>query len=396
MSQTNPQNESALATRTPEEIEQLERLDALIKGSGGGASTNSVRAAAAFMKWAQDGNAHMISPATAPPNIPVGFEFAFSRVLISGDTTKGEVYKTEGGKLAIHKSGLEKLAKAAGVVWDMKQCGRTDDMKDSNFAAYRAVGHYRDLDGTIMPVFGEKQMDLREGSERAKSMTPGDLKQQRKFIAEHAETKAKLRAIRSLGIKSGYTERDFDIPFVVVKLAFNGRTSIQDDPDRSIQKAYSLMIAQDTLGVKNLLYGAEPGPALKDVTPTETATATEGGGEPPAEAKETATSGDAPKQCAPGKCLLMEPGAVHISECYGVVREPEPWVIPSDRGPASGLSINDERITPAVLEMMRSRYVSAIESESTPPLERQGLVEEQKFLEAEIKRRQLFEHAPKS
>lgn len=394
MSQQNPLQNSALAMRSPEEIQQLEKLDALIKGAGDGASTNNVRIAASFMKWALDGNAHLISPATAPPNIPVGFEFAFSRVLISGDTSKGDVYKTEGGKLAIHKSGLERLAKAAGVVWDMKQCGRTDDMKEPNFAAYRVVGHFRDLDGTIMPVFGEKQMDLRDGSERAKSMTPGDLKQQRKFIAEHAETKAKLRAIRSLGIKSGYTEKDFEFPFVVVKLAFNGRTSIQDDPDRSIQKAYSLMIAQDTIGVKNLLYGTEPGPELKDVTPTP-------------ELKETTPSAlmagnvetepEQLKQCVPGKCLGMEPGAQHIPQCYGApAPEPEPWVIPQGRGPAQGLAINDERVTPQLLESMRDFYQTAIEDAETPDLARQGLIEEQKFLEAEIKRRGLFEHAAKS
>lgn len=384
-------NESALATRSPEELQQLEKLDVLMKGSGG-ASTDNVRIAAGFMKWALDGNAHLISPATAPPNIPLGCEFAFSKVIVSNDPNKGDVYRTEGGKLAIHKSGLERIAKAAGVVWDTRQCGRTDDMKDPHFAAYRVVGHYQDLDGTVMPVFGEKQMDLREGSERAKSMKAGDLQQQRKFIAEHAETKAKLRAIRSLGIKSGYSDNDLSIPFVVVKLHFNGRTNEVDDPDRSLQKQYSLMIAQNMTGSKNLL-GFGDTSELKDVTP------------PPAltrNAEETQTEQtqlehqESPKQCVPGGCLGMAEGVQHIPACFGAMPEPKPWIIPKDRGPAHGMAINDERVTPQILEAMRLFYVTAIEDPALPDLTKQGLIEEGRFLEAEIKRRGLFEYAPKS
>lgn len=384
--QTN--NESALTTRTHQETENLEKLDRLMKGTGG-ASTDNVRVAAGFMKWALEGNAHLISPATAPPNIPLGCEFAFSKVLVSNDPSKGDVYKTEGGKLAIHKSGLERIAKAAGVVWDMKQCGRIDDMKDSNFAAYRVVGHYRDLDGTVMPVFGEKQMDLREGSERAKSMSTGDLKQQRKFVAEHAETKAKLRAIRSLGIKSGYTEADLLLPFVVVKLAFNGRTSEQDDPDRSIQKAYSLMIAQDMLGSTNLLYGASPAPQLKDVTPSPALTTGN------VETGQSETSQQESTKCVPGKCLGLDPNVTHIAECFQPPPAAEPWTIATP-GPVQGLKINDEKVTPQILDMLRTHYVQTLENEALEPLRRQEFLEEQKMVEAEIKRRGLFEYAAKS
>lgn len=335
---------------------------------------------------------HLVSPSTTCPNLPIGCEVAFSAVLIN--PTSSEVYSV-GGKLGLAKPALDKIAKAVGVSWDPLQSHRLDDGSDPNFASYRAVGFYRHFDGTMMQIIGEKTMDLHDDSEWAKKLQPGELSMQRKFIAEHAETKARLRAIRSLGLQTSYTKDELAKPFIVAKLMLTGRVSPEDDPTGELQKILTHNISAAMMGGNRLLYGADAQETLKeralpDTAPAETAV-------PVGLAEPTTDAGVVEKQCAPGKCLGMEPGAQHVAECFGAVTpEPEPWVIPVGRGPAAGIPVNDERVTPQLLSSMRQYYVTALEDKQLPDLNRQGLVEEQKFIEAEIKRRELFEYAPKS
>lgn len=346
---------------------------------------------------------HLVSPSTTCPNLPIGCEVAFSAVLIN--SAGADVYPV-GGKLGLAKPALDKIAKAVGVSWDPIQSRRLDDGSDPYYASYRAVGFYRHFDGTMMQIMGEKQMDLHDESEWAKKMTAGELSMQRKFIAEHAETKARLRAIRSLGLQTSYTKDELAKPFIVAKLMLTGRVSKEDDPTGELQKILTHNISQSMMGGSRLLYGERespsgmppvaedtPVPALPEATGAETSS-----GQPATSPEITQATGAAntPKQCNPGMCFGLDPGAAHIPACFGAeapASVPEPWIIPAGRGPAQGLAINDERITPQVLGSMRDFYVITIKDKTTEPLTKQGLVEEQKFLEAEIQRRGLFEYA---
>ena len=131
---------------------------------------------------------------------------------------------------------------------------------------YTAVGYVRNFDGTPREIFGTKEMDLREGSaqvealvERAQGQKADgtDRKDPKKQIREmrlhllsHAETKAKLRAIRSLGIKSGYTEEELRKPFAVARVMWTGRT---DDPE--LRRMFAEKTADAMLGGITSLYG---------------------------------------------------------------------------------------------------------------------------------------------
>lgn len=195
--------------------------------------------------------AFLISPSATCPNLPLGCEVAFSSVLVD-ENNSAEVYEVN-GKKALSKTSLNRIAKAAGVDWDSRESRRTDDGKTSTYASYKAVGRVRDFDGTWRTITGEKAVDLTDGSELARTLKSGDLSQQRKFIAEMAETKAKLRAIRSMGIPTSFEKGQLAKPFVCARLVFTGRTN---DPE--LQKIFAVETARAMLGGTEALYGGRP------------------------------------------------------------------------------------------------------------------------------------------
>jgi hypothetical protein len=121
-------------------------------------------------------------------------------------------------------------------------------------------------------------MDLRDGSPqidaliakaRAKNRDPApQIREMRLHILAHAESKAKLRAIRSLGLRSSYAPAELQKPFVVAHLVFTGKT---DDPE--LRRAFALKRADAMLGATAMLYGPPPAapvaaPSMRLAAPT--------------------------------------------------------------------------------------------------------------------------------
>lgn len=78
------------------------------------------------------------------------------------------------------------------------------------------------------------------------------VREMRLHIMAHAETKARLRAIRSgLGLRT-YTLKELQLPFVVARLAFTGQS---DDPET--KRMFAGAIATAFLGGRRSLYGGE-------------------------------------------------------------------------------------------------------------------------------------------
>lgn len=234
-----------------------------------GAHDDSSKATTALMKLQEVG--HLVSPAPACGTLPAGTSVVVSAVMVD---MANETFPVAGGdgKRGLGKVPLHKIAGALGLSWS-PESGRIDDGSDPRFVHYRAVGYLRQFDGTLRQVIGEKIMDLRPRSaqiealrkraedkferERAKSPDAklGDWESQIRdmqlFILEHAETKAQLRAIRSLGLRSSYTADELRKPFFAAKLQFTGQS---DDPE--IRKMFAQRIADSMLGSNALLYGA--------------------------------------------------------------------------------------------------------------------------------------------
>lgn len=208
---------------------------------------------------------HLISPAPTVGNLLPGCEIALNLVQFDPD----DMYKTGGVKgpngyedvLGLAKSHLQQLAHNLGISWDPRMSGRVDDRSDPHYCCWRAYGWYRAFDGQVVYLLANKELDLRDGSptieglhaqQRAKNKPNADnqVREMRMHIQQHAETKAQLRAIRSMGIKTGYRRSELEKPFVTARVMFTGKT---DDPVQ--QARITDRVADVFLGAQHMLYG---------------------------------------------------------------------------------------------------------------------------------------------
>lgn len=146
------------------------------------------------------------------------------------------------GELGLSKIALEKLAKLAGVI--ITKSVRIVNIDHPHVSEYAVHGKIQRLDGTWHFDTASGSYDLRDGSPQAKAMTPARLAKARIHIQALAESKAKLRLIRSiLGVKHSYSLKELEKPFVVVKL-------VPDENDPRNQE----ILRASMLGVEELLY----------------------------------------------------------------------------------------------------------------------------------------------
>jgi len=219
----------------------------------------------------------LVSPATSVRSVPEGTEVAFSHFFVNTNKDSGETYDVGGGKFALSRVVLDKIAAQAGVNWDPVRSRRLDDGSDPHYCCYFACGRYRQFDGSEVGVQGTKEMDLREGSAQVlalveryetklaqwhnsgkrgyppKDPRSGQIREMRLHILAHAESKARLRAIRAMGIKSAYTADELKRPIVVARLMWTGHTN---DPE--LRKEAFRMRMQAMMGAGQAMYGAVP------------------------------------------------------------------------------------------------------------------------------------------
>lgn len=263
--------------------------------------------------------AHLISPMTVCPGLPEGCEVSLALVYVNTET---DTYKVQGTqKRALLKHKLEEIATAAGVSWDPQCSVRTDPGNEPSRCSYKAVGHYRQPDGSIITIVGDKEVDLREGSplvvgvrqqqlekareigkekkwseefiqKYAKQRADNQIMQARLHVMSLAQSKARNRAIRSLGVKAAYDPAEFAKPFAVLRTVWTGKT---DDP--VLRRLFAMETARAFLGTREMLYGPPPrGIPVMDAEATEVPAKTDAGkSEPP---KPAPAAEPAPKPAA--------------------------------------------------------------------------------------------------
>ena len=151
---------------------------------------------------------------------------------------------------ALGKVAIDKLAMAAGISWNALS-GRTGPDEDPLYYQFTAVGLYTAFDGTPQQVTGTVALDFRDGGADIVGWSDKRIQKARPFIARQAETKAKLRAVRSaLALRQKYTIEELKKPFVVPRAAFA--------PDMTIP-AVAAAVASHALSGQSALY---PQPAL--------------------------------------------------------------------------------------------------------------------------------------
>ena len=201
--------------------------------------------------------------------LPMLYAAALSFVFV--DIEK-ETYEIQGrSDRGLSKPVLDRIASASGVRWNPHLCGRVDNGSHPHFVEYQAAGTVLQMDGTERMICASKRIDLRGEKGTPESTWGSDtqelariaagknppkepwpqISQQRQQILSLAESKAKNRAIRSLGVRTAYSIKDIEKGFVVVRLQFTGRS---DNPE--LEHEVGLMIAHQAISSQSMLYGA--------------------------------------------------------------------------------------------------------------------------------------------
>lgn len=151
----------------------------------------------------------------------------------------------------IPKSTLMTIAGAADVEWT--KTVRTDDGSVPRYCVFHVEGRYKTVSGTYRPIAGDRDVDLRDGSDEIKGKPDGEIDTLRANMVRSAITKAKLRALRdAFGVSQGMNESELDKPFVFAKAIFTGRS---DDPQT--RQLYAQVIAYQQLAGTAALYGGQ-------------------------------------------------------------------------------------------------------------------------------------------
>lgn len=226
-------------------------------------------------KYRKEGIYNILVPTQTIQEISPFHKPVLEIVRISSDPKAGEVYQIVQGSddFQLRATALQKIGYAAGLIWNAKGCGRTDDGNNSDVVSYRAEAAVRKEDGTYMPLNAEYMVDLKVIEEETRDsyekkaaalIKKGEMKeaekkdyvekgvrrdmlQKRKFRLQLAQTGAMDRVIRKiLGLKGTYKREELQKPFVVPKIAFS--------PDVSDPKVREALLRQG-LEATNVLYG---------------------------------------------------------------------------------------------------------------------------------------------
>lgn len=204
---------------------------------------NSALANAGYLDAVTQGTVNLVSPVFAVDQVADGAKLSIRMVRVCPDR---DCYPLPGGKKALLKTALDQIAGAAQVDWAF--CGQVDEWNDPHRVKYHAIAIVRNPDGTLRRLPGTKVLDLRKVGdfigEDAIGMSDRELAMARKHIHSLAESKAKNRAIRSLGIPQAMTEAQVAQPWVVVAL-------VPDMAQPDVRKA----MIESFSGNRALLYG---------------------------------------------------------------------------------------------------------------------------------------------
>lgn len=163
--------------------------------------------------------------------------------------SNGVWYEVEGGKLALHRASLDKIAGLAGITSIPELC-RVEQVEPYLWRGTHVV-RIREITGQWRNVVGSVEVDGRTDPPGRrldpKDKTDRALVQVRKFGARNAEAKARNRAIRSaVGLQGAYTEEEARRPFVFPALIYS--------PDLS-NPEIAKMVAASELGIVAQVYG---------------------------------------------------------------------------------------------------------------------------------------------
>lgn len=242
-----------------------------------------------------EGKYNVLFPQSRMTQISPYHRIRVEEVKINPDPEGGDVFKVGSKKvgnnwqdiLSLSKTGILKLATAAGIVWNWQDTRVLSSSKD--YVLFQAVGAMRKPSGEWIPLKATKEIDLdvieaetfESNLKKAESMSKEQLKgmspeqwadtqtrtnmiQWKKNKLMRAETGAMLRVVRALlSIKHQYSPVELQKPFAVPTVDF---TPDYSDPEvKRMVAAQSLKSASDLFGqgsVQQLSSGQKMPPAV--------------------------------------------------------------------------------------------------------------------------------------
>lgn len=173
-----------------------------------------------------------------------------------------------GGKKALHRVALLRLASAAGFSLNPRASRRTDDKRHPYLVQWHEEGGWMDLHGTVQLVPGDYNLDLRDGSAQSEEVLSDakgandqereakgrmNLMSRRSNILELAQSGAQDKAIRTALAIPSYSYEEIRRPFVVVRLSYLGH---DDNPVLAAENKRA--IRAKMLGGISSLFGDPP------------------------------------------------------------------------------------------------------------------------------------------
>lgn len=220
-------------------------------------------------KW--EGKANFITPIPNTADIPDIFKATLDLIYLNCSVKGGDVYSASSfketfpnstrfkivpdiNKCRLSADGVKKLAQSAGIEWDQSGCGIVRKTEDEIY--YQVVAGIRKPDGQFYKINSVYPKDLkviRDGledthlSEKAYKTWSGysnnqnktrndfniqgklkiekDMRRNRSFLTQLAETGAKTRAVKELlSLKKEYTQDELKLPFIAVKIVIDYNT----------------------------------------------------------------------------------------------------------------------------------------------------------------------------
>lgn len=284
----------------------------------------------ALAKYKEEG-CNIILGVGAGERISPLYETRLFPLRIDANPLSGEVHymgtKTWDSKTVrqfmLSRSTIDSIGTVMGVSWSAKESIRLDDRSDRKYCSKRAVGYVRRADGTIRRIVGEKAMSIEDLEEEARDeqwvkmqkdgwklpkkysymegsddkkilefLVHREVLQKQRNIEQLCETGARLRALRSLGIKSTYTDEDFAQPFILGCVVYS-----PDRSDKDIEAWAKERVRKDiddlygTQAPPEDVHFTDVGEGVEDPDRTDPGTATETRAEEGA-VEESAPSGE--------------------------------------------------------------------------------------------------------
>lgn len=156
------------------------------------------------------------------------------------------------------KTLLDQVARDLGVSWIAEHCKRTDDQRSPYRRSYQAAGKIREFDLSWRGIQAHGEVDITVGSALEQKLLKKlgvqkgrlDIERRRAFVTSHADTAARLRAIRGLGLRDTYLPTELAKPFFCARITFDGKS---DNPET--QARFDQAVVDAFVPAANALYG---------------------------------------------------------------------------------------------------------------------------------------------